>query len=176
MDKNKSLSLEIVRFIITGVVATLIDFGVSSLVAALVPETIGIWRQVIYTTCGFVVSLVVNYLLSTYWVYKNVDKSVDAKSPKNILLFTIFSIVGLLIGIGMMYGFDAIDKYCLKSHFEDWFKFVTDSSNYKFSFMALLWFCIFFGSKTLVTLFWNYITRKKFIYKSPEDVSKQNEK
>jgi len=174
MQKEKSISREIIRFIITGIIATLVDFGVSSLIAALIPDSFGAWKEVIYTSCGFIVSLVINYLLSAFWVYKNVDKSVNKLSPKNLLLFTAFSVVGLLIGIGMMFGFDKIDQYCLHVDFENWFSFIFNKEQ-SFSFLALLWFCIFFGLKTLVVLFWNYISRKKFIFKSPEDVAKTNQ-
>lgn len=169
MENKKYLTGEILRFIVTGVVATIIDFLVSFLVASFLPDSMGIWKEVVYTACGFIVSLVVNYLLSAFWVYKNVDKSVNKKSPKNIALFIAFSVVGLFIGIGMMIGFEAIDKHALNVGFENWLKFITDGKNYDFSFWAFFWAVIFFGSKTIVVLVWNYLTRKFFIFKSPKN-------
>ena len=168
-EKKKYLTGEIIRFVITGVVATLIDFLVSYLVASFLPESMGIWKEVVYTTAGFLASLVVNYFLSAFWVYKRVDKSVDKKSPKNIVLFIGLSVVGLAIGTGMMIGFKAIDKHALHSGFEDWLKFITDSKNNDFSAKAFWWAILFFGSKTLVVLAWNYLSRKFFIFKSPKE-------
>lgn len=168
MEDKKYLRGEIIRFIISGAVATIIDFLVSYLVASFLPDSIGVWKEVIYTTCGFIVSLVVNYLLSAFWVYKNVDKSVNKKSPKNIALFVGLSAVGLFIGIGMMIAFRAIDEHGLHSGFENWLKFITDSKNYSFSSKSFGWAILFFGTKTLVVLTWNYLSRKFFIFKAPK--------
>lgn len=168
MEDKKYLRGEIIRFIISGAAATIIDFLVSYLVASFLPDSIGVWKEVIYTTCGFIVSLVVNYLLSAFWVYKNVDKSVNKKSPKNIALFIALSAVGLFIGIGMMIAFRAIDEYSLQSGFENWLKFITDSKNYSFSSKSFWWAILFFGTKTLVVLTWNYLSRKFFIFKAPK--------
>ena len=174
-NKNKSISREIIRFIITGVIATLVDLGISSLIAIFLPDTIGIWEEVTCTTCGFLISLIVNWILSTYWVYKNVGDSVNTKSSKNIALFVLFSIIGLGLGLGLMAGFGALDDYVIHADFINWAAFLTDKEK-TFTFMPLFWFCLFFGIKTLVVMFWNYISRKKWIYKSPETISKNNQK
>lgn len=174
-NKKKYLTGEILRFLVTGIVATVIDFLVSYLVASFLPDTMGIWKEVVYTAAGFTVSLVVNYVMSAFWVYKDVDKSVDKKSPKNIALFVAFSLVGLALGIGIMIGFRAIDDYGLHVGFENWLKFITDSKNYSFSFWAFFWAVIFFGTKTLIVLTWNYLSRKFFIFKTPEMVNKEHE-
>ncbi|MCR5332473.1 MAG: GtrA family protein [Bacilli bacterium] len=168
-EKKKYLTGEIIRFIITGVIATLVDFLVSYLVASFLPDSIGVWKEVIYTAAGFIVSLVINYFLSAYWVYKNVDKSVDKKSFKNIALFVGLSCVGLALGIGIMIGFKAIDTHALHSNFEDWLKFIVDNKNYSFSAKSFWWAILFFGFKTLVVLAWNYLSRKFFIFKSPKE-------
>lgn len=171
-DKNKSLSLEVIRFIITGVIATLIDFGVSYLVASFLNDELGVYKTIICYASGFLVSLVANYLLSAFWVYKNVDKSVNKKSAKNIVLFAFFSLVGLFIGTAMMYGFKKLDKVYINSNFENWLKFLTDKE-VEFNFWSFFYACLFFGVKTLVVLVWNYLSRKFFIFKSPEEVNRK---
>lgn len=164
-ESKKYITGEIIRFIITGIAATAVDFLTFSLIALAIPDSIGLWKEVICSACGFIVSLVVNYLLSAFWVYQHADKSIDKKSPKVLLLFTLFSLIGLFIGIGIMAGFGALDERFIHSDFVNWLKFITDKS-FEFS-MKAFWFAIFFyGVKTLVVLTWNYLSRKFFIFKS----------
>lgn len=167
--KEKGLGGEILRFIVTGGIATIIDFLVSYLVASFLPDSIGVWKEVIYTAAGFAVSLVANYILSVIWVYKNVDENVNPKSAKNILLFIALSVIGLGIGIAIMIGFRALDDAAIHSSFEGWFDFITKGK--EFSFKAFGWAVLFFGFKTLVVLVWNYLSRKKLIFKSKDESS-----
>lgn len=165
--KEKGLGGEILRFIVTGGVATIIDFLVSYLVASVLPDSMGIWKEVVYTAAGFSVSLVANYILSVIWVYKNVDENVNPKSTKNILLFIGLSLIGLFLGIAIMIGFDAFDEAVVHSDFENWLAFITKGAD--FSFKAFGFAILFFGLKTLVVLTWNYLSRKKLIFKSKDE-------
>lgn len=164
--KEKGIWKEILRFIVTGGVATIIDFAVSYLVGAILPDSLGLWKTIIYTAAGFIVSLIVNYVLSLFWVYKNVDEKADTKSWKAMLLFVGLSCVGLGIGIGINAGFEALDNAIIHVDFQNWLQFIFGKAefNLKQFFFAVL----FFGVKTLVVLCWNYISRKKLIFKSPE--------
>ena len=167
--KEKGLLGEILRFIVTGGVATIIDFGVYSLVAALIPDSWGFWETALATAAGFLVSLVVNYILSAFWVYKNVDEKVDKKSTKNIVLFVVLSTIGLFLGIGINAAFVALDNAFIHVDYQNWLGFITDKEHYSFVWKQFLFAVLFFGIKTLLVLTWNYLSRKKLIFKSPED-------
>ena len=72
--KNKNIILEIIRFLLVGGLATLVDWGVSFLVKAIMPLImVNSWdvSGTISTACGFIVGLFINYFLSIVFVYKD---------------------------------------------------------------------------------------------------------
>lgn len=166
---EKGLGKEILRFIATGIIATVVDFIITYVVASFLPTTMGVWKEVVYTACGFIVSLVINYFLSAFWVYKNVDEKINTKSFGNVVLFVALSCVGLALGIGIMIGFNALDQAVIHSNFELWLDFIFKGT--KFSFKAFAFAILFFGVKTLIVLAWNYLSRKKLIFKSKNESS-----
>jgi len=94
--KNKeSLKGEIIRFIITGLIATIVDFGFYSLTSFIL-QKIGmkaesIWITIISTFIGFIFGVVINYFLSVYWVFQNVDKK-KQKEHKNTKVIIFYKI------------------------------------------------------------------------------------
>jgi putative flippase GtrA len=100
-QKNKNIWLEILRFIIVGGGATLIDFVCEWAIIALINGLSSGWTQTIAVTVGFLVSTVFNYLLSLIWVFKNVKDEKKAHSKSYMLYFVILSAIGLGIGIGL---------------------------------------------------------------------------
>ena len=139
---------EIFRFLLTGGTATVIDFFVMSMFIYftrqnLFPNFIDVFFHgkqiapalIIATGLGFAISLIFNYILSCVFVFENGSK---AKNTKGFLLFLLLSLVGLEIHLlGMYIGYDllGINEWIIK---------------------IIL---------TLVVLFFNYITRKKIIFK-----------
>ena len=141
---------EIIRFVFVGGIATIIDFVVMSLFIYIVnsgsfdnflqvfisgKQLSPTWVVVIGTGLGFVVSLLFNYLLSCIFVFNDGKQS---NTGKNFGLFVILSLVGLGIHLlGMYIGYDllGINEWIIK---------------------IIL---------TMVVMIFNYITRKKFIFK-----------
>lgn len=152
-EKHKRLC-EIARFVIVGGIATVIDMLVMGIVLyafepALYPKFYNVWigkvgdpkviATVIGTGTGFIVSLIANYLLSIFFVYE--DKG-NSKSVKGAVLFLILSAIGLFINMaGMWLGYDIIG-------INEWITKII---------------------MTLIVLFYNYITRKMFIFKKQTD-------
>ena len=105
---------EIVRFIIVGGFATLVDMFVMGVVLyafnpSLYPAFYNVWygglppstaATVVGTCCGFVSGLIVNYVLSVLFVFINKGKS---KSVYGFLVFAGLSAIGLGIHTGGMY-------------------------------------------------------------------------
>lgn len=165
---------EIIRFCITGAVSALIDFLVCKLFLYICGSLPSPWPIIISTTAGFLVSVVANYLLSTYWVFKNVDKSVNSKNAKFITIFVLLSAVGLGLSIGVM----ALCEFAFKQGMNIDISSIDLIELFTFQFwgnVVFWWYFLAFCLKTIVGLVWNYFSRKLFLYKEPKNTSEENE-
>ena len=149
---------EIMRFLIVGGLATVVDYLAMGIVLycfnpGLYPHFYNVWiggdkpstiATVFGTGIGFVVGLIFNYIFSILFVFHEKGQS---RSVKGFVIFTILALGGLLIHlVGMYLGYDLlhINEWIVKTFF------------------------------TLVVLVYNYITRKIFIFKAqPAPVNSQ---
>ena len=140
---------EILRFIVVGGIATIIDMlfmgitmyimqpsiyssFINVFINAPTPSTLA---TIVGTTMGFIVGLAVNYVLSIAFVFNDKGKS---KSAQGFLMFTVLSVIGLLINIvGMYLGFDLM-------HLNQWLVKIV---------------------MIIVVLIYNYISKKLLLFK-----------
>ena len=97
-NKHKDILWEIFRFLLVGGLATIVDWAICYLVEALLPSiTWGNFsvHKAIATTCGFFVGLIINYVLSLIFVYKNKKDENSGKSTKDFLIFTFIGVFTL---------------------------------------------------------------------------------
>ena len=87
--KDNKLLIQILKFIVVGGIATIIDFAV----LYLLKEFIGL-NEILANTISFTVSVIYNYIASIKWVF-DVDK--DKNEKQQFIIFIVFSIIGLLI-------------------------------------------------------------------------------
>ena len=147
---QKTLFGEIMRFVLVGGLATVVDFlmmGITLYIFA--PEKYPSFFNVFYgatetpsvlaacfgTGVGFIFGLLANYLLSIVFVF---NEKGNSKSAKGFLVFALFSAIGLGIheaGMYLLNGLLFINEWVVK---------------------ILL---------TLVVLVYNYVTRKLLIFK-----------
>ena len=85
--KNNKLLMQILKFVIVGGIATIIDFGV----LVLLKEVFGM-KPVIANVISFTVSVIYNYIASVKWVF-DVNKNQDKKTQ--FVVFVILSVIGL---------------------------------------------------------------------------------
>ena len=168
-EKKISTGNELVRFIVTGILCALLDFASSYGVLALLNKLglEGFWATAISTTVGFIIGVTVNYLLSTYWVFKNTKDKQKTKTFKFIFFFVLLSAVAWGLSVGTMElcslvcksawgividgGADVLIKKIIT------FTFWTD---------VVFWaYFVSFCLRTIVGLVWNYFTRKYILYK-----------
>jgi putative flippase GtrA len=174
MDKekqHKNLGLEILRFIVVGGGATLIDFVCEWAVLAIIGDKMGttsVWPQVIAVTVGFLISTIFNYLLSLLWVFQNVKDEKKAHSKSYLFYFVILSAIGLGIGIGLQ----ALGQWICQSNFNININEVKFSNIFSQTAGPFWAFAIVFVLKTCVTLVYNYVSRKFLLFRAPKDGEK----
>ena len=99
--KNNKLLVQIIKFVIVGGIATIIDF----VVLYILKEYVGI-NEILANTISFTVSVIYNYIASIKWVF-DVDK--DKNEKQQFIIFIVFSIIGL--GINNLILWICIDKF-----------------------------------------------------------------
>ena len=162
---------QILRFGVVGGISFVVDFVITNVVALFIRK-IGIdatTAAMIGALVGFVVSIIVNYLLSMHWVFTRKD---DMNRGKEFIIFVVLSLIGLglneLIILGCMYLINNVG-WC--GDFTQW---CVDVVNHVFSMtfdgMATA------GSKiiaTAIVMVFNFVTRKIFLEQKEDD---KNEK
>ena len=160
-DSNKK---ELIRFLITGLVCAIADYLTSVLflkICAPLPEAA---KSAISLLAGFIVGVTLNYILSTFWVFKGKQDRKVTKSVGFIVLFVVFSIIAYALSYGTYELFRFIFMKAANININE----CNITYIFKFTFWgeALFWFfAIAFVMKTLVGLIWNYFTRKYILYR-----------
>lgn len=157
MKKENGLLQQIAKFGLVGVLCFVIDYAVYRLMN-LVFEKTGVadaFPSYIYLSlaAAFIVSVVVNYLLSMRYVF---TRRQDMSRKREFTVFVILSVIGLLINEACMYiGMDVIYAHL---------SFVRNLMS--FDFAKDIFFK--FGA-TGVVMVYNFISRKLFLEGAGKD-------
>ena len=164
MNKKEN-SWELIKFLITGVVCAAADFLTTSLFLRICAGLPLPAQSAISLLAGFLVGVLLNYILSTYWVFRGKQDSKVTKSILFIVLFIVFS----AIAYGLSYGTYELCRFFFDKIIDP--RSINEANiNYIFKFTfwgdAMFWlFALAFVLKTLVGLIWNYFTRKYILYR-----------
>lgn len=160
-QSKKELSLEILRFLIVGSFATLVDYIVTWIFKNYVCSNLEVNLQVfVYTFAGFTAGLFTNWVLQKF-VYRYITK----EQQKSLFVFTKFVILAL-IGFGITWFGMRMSEPIHKSVLFD-FWFLHDIQ---------LWFWVFKVVLTIIVLIINYIGRKLFVFNQKNDIQEEKEK
>jgi len=99
--KTENLLIQIFKFGIVGVIATLIDFAFLYIFKEFCKFPV-----ILSNTLSFCISVVYNYWASVKWVF---DVNEEKDPRKNFIIFIIFSVLGLLLNDLIMHI--SIDKF-----------------------------------------------------------------
>lgn len=167
MNNKKDNLWELVKFLITGVVCAAADFLTMSLFLKICLGLPSALQSAIAILAGFIVGVTLNYILSTFWVFKGKQNQSVTKSTKFIVLFVLFSAVAY----GLSYGTYELCRIIIEASSQININDANIEYILKFTFWgdALFWlFALAFVTKTFVGLVWNYFTRKFILYKRKE--------
>ena len=173
VNKKTNRGLELIRFLICGAAAALTDYLFAQLMVLLLHNSLNeTWTTILSTAVGFIFGVAVNYLISTFWVYQNVDKNIKTKSKMFIFWFVILSLAAMLLSIGAMLLCNLVAVFIGGPENSIVNLSVMELINeYGFDFLkqALFWtYFLSFCIKTLVGLVFNYFTRKYILYREPK--------
>ncbi|MDY5898891.1 MAG: GtrA family protein [Bacilli bacterium] len=155
--KNKKLILEIIRFLLVGGFATLVDWAISFFVTSITPSVmvgnLDITHTVLSTACGFSVGLLVNYFLSVVFVFKDKKDENSGKSFKDFLVFALIGILVLLFQFLLIYLVN--DLLFVKAL--EWTAILIGNLSWGYIIAKVF--------ATAIGLVLNYIFRKIFVFK-----------
>lgn len=179
-NKDTNIILELLRFVVVGVYATIIDLAVEGWVTSLLANKTAsagnvaafFWMFLI-SLIGFVISLPANWSLTSVWGFKNVEAESEkkAKSWKGLLQFAFWSFLALLLG-----AFIQFIGYMTCLEWSGWGINILGGFSFERMFgngeLNTFWcWIVVFVIRTMVTLVFNYLTRKFIIYKAPKKVA-----
>lgn len=137
-----ALIKEFLRYAVVGGISFLADFGTLTLFEEVVfgrqQEN---WQIFVSTAAGFVVGLIMNYILSLIFVFRSSD---NRSSGKSVWEFVIFALVGV-VGLGITEGLMHLGVNVLHFHYMIT-KIVTAG----------------------IVLVWNYLGRKLLVFNRPK--------
>ena len=151
---NQQLFWEIFRFLLVGGFATLADYLIFWVFDAFVfPQSWGTVALVLSTALGFCVGLMVNWVLSVRFVFRETEEEISVRSAKPFLGFALIGVFGLLlteIGVVLLvWALPSITLFGKTALFgTSWDKWISK---------AIM---------TCLVLVWNYLGRKIFIFRS----------
>ncbi len=143
-EKTNNSLIQFLRSLVVGAVATVVDMGV----LALFVEAFNV-SVLISTAIGFIAGLIVNFFISSVWVFEK--SQVIKNKTAEFLVFSFIGVIGLIINEVIVIFFD--------SHISDFMVFGEFIPKDKYYLIGKL-------VATVVAFVWNFCARKLLIYRT----------
>ena len=176
-NRDTSIFMELVRFVIIGLYGTLIDFAIEGWVTSIASSKTASMGHVAaffvmfaISILGFAVATPATWSLTAIWGFRNVEEESAKKSKtlKGSLQFAFWAFLGLLIGAVIQFiGYMTCIEWTglnidILGGFDFQKMFVEGQTG---TFLAWL---IVMVIRTAFTMTFNYITRKFILFKAPK--------
>ena len=133
LEETDNWFIQLFRYLFVGGAAFLVDYGL----LVLLTEVFGL-HYLVSATISFIAGLIVNYLLSTSWIFR---KSKMENKWAEFLIFSIIGVVGLLLNNLLLYLF-------------------TDLAHIHYMISKLI--------TTAIVMLWNFGVRKIILFNKKE--------
>ncbi len=133
LEETDNWFIQLFRYLFVGGAAFLVDYGL----LVLLTEVFGL-HYLVSATISFIAGLIVNYLLSTSWIFR---KSKMENKWAEFLIFSIIGVVGLLLNNLLLYLF-------------------TDLAHIHYMISKLI--------TTAIVMLWNFGARKIILFNKKE--------
>ena len=143
--KNLVLYLQAGKFVLVGILNTLIDFGVLNLLMFATGIASGLWFSV-FKGISFLAAVINSYILNRIWTFKGVGQE---NKGKEFLQFFVVSCVGFSINVGIA----SLVVNVIAGHF------------IFFGFSPKIWANVGALAATGCSMVWNFIGYKFFVFK-----------
>ena len=143
MNLKKDTLFEFLRYAVVGGVAALADMGVNFAVLYFI---LGAgkddkWKVALAVTAGFIVGLIVNFVLSNIFVFRTAEQQKSGKTFKAFVIYAVVGVIGYFLTVGLtLLGTLVIGEEGI------WYLLLT---------------CAVKG----IVLVWNYVGRKILVYR-----------
>ncbi len=151
-DTNNTF-IQFFRYCFVGGFAFVVDFGVMTLLVELLSLS-PVWAA----TISFIAGLAVNYILSTFWIFKN---SKIKNRLAEFAAFALIGVIGLLINDVIIWLFQSALGSNLA--FGGWSDTVDGEMKY-FLFGGVQYYHIGKIVSTIVVFLWNFFGRKFILF------------
>ena len=143
IKKNQKLIMEFLRYVVVGGISAVIDMAVNYIMLFFVLGGTKDDRGLVALSvaCGFVVGLIVNFVLSNIFVFKSREQQ---EKGKTLGAFAVYTAVGV-VGFGLTELFTILGTMFIGDHG--------------------IWYLVLSCFVKGIVLIWNYVGRKIFVYK-----------
>ena len=143
MNLKKETLFEFLRYAVVGGVAALVDMGVNY---AMLYFILGAtkddkWQVAVSVTAGFIIGLIVNFVLSNIFVFRTAEQQKDGKTAKAFIIYAVVGVIGYFLTVGLtLLGTLVIGE-------------------------SGIWYLLLTCAVKGIVLIWNYIGRKILVYR-----------
>ena len=143
MNFKKDTLFEFLRYVVVGGVSALVDMGVNYAVLYFILGATkdDKWQVAAAVTAGFIIGLIVNFVLSNIFVFKTEEQKKDGKTLKAFVIYALVGIIGYFITVGLT----LIGTF-----------FIAEDG---------IWYILLTCAVKGIVLVWNYIGRKLLVYR-----------